>query len=154
MKILESIVLSAFCMSVVFAQSKMNNTHVIDIAQIDKARILSSAEIFLKEEPVTITSSFSTRSAGGRHDYFSESDYWWPDPKNPDGPYIQRDGFTNPDNFVLHREALRGFSKAVSTLVSAFRITGDKKYATHALRHLRAWFVDEETRMSPHLKFA
>jgi hypothetical protein len=126
----------------------------VDIVGVDRDRVSLSAERFLKEEPTTITAYLSPRSAGGRHDYFSEGDYWWPDPKNPDGPYIQRDGMTNPDNFVLHREALIGFSKAVSTLVAAFRITEDEKYAIHALKHIRAWFIDEETRMNPHLRFA
>jgi Alginate lyase len=49
-------------------------------------------------------------SAGGLHDYFSEGDYWWPDPKNPDGPYIQRDGQSNPANFDDHRKAMRRLS--------------------------------------------
>ena len=40
----------------------------------------------------------------------SEGDYWWPDPANADGPYIQRDGMTNPDNFVGHRRALMRLS--------------------------------------------
>ncbi len=53
-----------------------------------------------------MTAAGSPRSAGGKHDFFSEGDYWWPDPKNPDGPYIQRDGMTNPDNFVEHRKAM------------------------------------------------
>jgi hypothetical protein len=40
---------------------------------------------------------------GGKHDFYSEGDYWWPDEKNPNGPYIQKDGLTNPENFVAHR---------------------------------------------------
>jgi len=42
----------------------------------------------------------------------------------------------------------------VGTLASAYRLTRDERYAAHAMRHLRAWFVDEATRMSPHLRFA
>ena len=56
---------------------------------------------------------------GGAHDFFSEGDYWWPDPANPDGPYIQRDGMTNPDNFVEHRRALMRLSVQVPALVAA-----------------------------------
>ncbi|HEX3084787.1 MAG TPA: alginate lyase family protein, partial [Pyrinomonadaceae bacterium] len=77
-----------------------------NIAVIDRARILKAANQYLNEKPVTITDSSSPRSAGGVHDFFSEADYWWPDPKNPNGPYIQRDGMSNPDNFVDHRRAL------------------------------------------------
>jgi hypothetical protein len=58
----------------------------IDIAAFDRDRILGAANQYLKEMPVTITAATSSRSAGGSHDYFSEGDYWWPDPKNPSGP--------------------------------------------------------------------
>ena len=70
-----------------------------DIAAVERPRVLRNAAKYLNEPPVTVTASASPRSAGGKHDYFSEGDYWWPDPKNPDGPYIQRDGLSNPDNF-------------------------------------------------------
>jgi hypothetical protein len=33
-------------------------------------------------------------------------------------------------------------------------LTRDKRYAAHAARHLRAWFLDAETRMRPHLLYA
>src|SRR5918993_2483327 len=75
-------------------------------ADRERARVLAAANRYLKESPVTVTASRSARSAGGVHDYFSEGDYWWPDPKNPGGPYIQRDGMSNPDNFNDHRRAL------------------------------------------------
>jgi hypothetical protein len=88
------------------------------------------------------------------HDYFSEGDYWWPDPSNPDGPYIQRDGFTNPDNFVAHRLALIRLSVHVPALAAAWKLTGERRYAEHAMRHLRAWFIEPATRMNPHLLYA
>ena len=154
MKIFETIVLSTICMRVLFAQSQLSNTRTIDLAQIDRTRILSAAERYLKEEPVTITSSFSPKSAGGKHDFFSESDYWWPNPMNPDGPYIRKDGMTNPDNFVEHRLAMRRFSIHVPALTAAYLVTKDAKYAMHAIKHLRAWFVHEETRMNPSMQYA
>src|SRR6266496_119176 len=74
----------------------------LNLADVDRTRILKAANACLSEPPVTITSFKSPRSAGGPHDYFSEGDYWWPDPGNTSGPYIQRDGMTNPDNFIAH----------------------------------------------------
>ena len=53
-----------------------------DVARIDRARVLKAANQYLKEQPITITASTSPRSAGGIHDFFSEGDYWWPDPAN------------------------------------------------------------------------
>jgi len=125
-----------------------------DVADFDRARVLKAANQYLSEKPITITASHSPRSTGGLHDFFSEGDYWWPDPQNPDGPYIQRDGMTNPDNFVEHRRALMRLSVQVPALVAAWRLTRDARYAQHAALHLRAWFIDPSTRMNPHLQFA
>ncbi|MCX6132839.1 MAG: alginate lyase family protein [Ignavibacteriales bacterium] len=127
---------------------------VVDVASIDRVRILKSAEECLKEPPVTVTAFSSPRSTGGVHEYFSEGDYWWPDPKNPDGPYVQRDGMTNPDNFNKHREVMRRFCDVVSALTAAYKITGDEKFASKAILHLHAWCVDDATKMYPHLKYA
>lgn len=127
---------------------------IVDVVSIDRTRILIAADQYLNEPPRTITAFTSPRSAGGIHEYFSEGDYWWPDPKNPDGPYIQRDGLTNPDNFNKHREAMRRFSRIVPTLAAAYKITHDEKYALQAIRHLKAWCVDDATKMFPHLKYA
>ena len=74
----------------------------------ERARVIAAAERYLTRPPQTITAFRAARSAGGPHDFFSEGDYWWPDPKNPDGPYIRRDGESNPGNFVDHRRALVG----------------------------------------------
>ena len=126
----------------------------LDLAAIERTRVLKAANQYLTEAPVTVTASSSPRSAGGKHDFFSEGDYWWPDPANPKAPYIQRDGMTNPDNFVEHRRAMIRLSLAVPALAAAYKITKDRKYAEHAATHLRAWFVDEATRMNPNLQYA
>lgn len=126
----------------------------IDIKSIERKRVLIAADKYLEEEPVTITASQSPRSAGGPHDFFSEGDYWWPDPANPAEPYIQRDGMTNPDNFVAHREALMRFSIQAPALCAAWAITKQRRYADHAAAHLRAWFLDQRTRMNPNLQYA
>jgi len=119
-----------------------------------KKQILKEAAWAMQQKPITVTASFSTRSAGGKHDFFSEADYFWPDPQNPNGPYINRDGLTNPDNFVEHRKAMIRFSKIIGALASAYKITGDKKYAAQAVIHLKAWFIDPKTLMNPSLWYA
>lgn len=142
-----AIVLVVLCQSL-FAGAQ------IDLVSIERQRILVAADSFLLEQPVTITSFRSPRSAGGIHDFSSEGDYWWPDPTNPEGPYVQRDGMTNPENFVEHRITMVRFSIHVGTLTSAYRISKDKKYAAHAAKHLVAWFVADATRMNPNLLYA
>jgi hypothetical protein len=119
-----------------------------------KQQILEKAKWSIEQVPITVTAQASPRSAGGKHDYYSEGDYWWPNPVNPDSPYIQKDGLTNPENFVAHRLAMIRFSEIVGNLASAYLLTSDKKYADHALIHCRAWFVDEATKMNPHLLYA
>lgn len=126
----------------------------IDLASLERERVLAAATAFLTEEPVTVTATSSPRSTGGPHDFFSEGDYWWPDPANSGGPYVRRDGQSNPDNFVGHRQALMRLSRIVPALGAAWVLTGEGRYSEHAARHLRAWFVDPDTRMAPHLRYA
>ena len=123
------------------------------LPEIEKPRILAKAAVYLGEEPLTVTAYPAERSEGGLHDFYSEGDYWWPDPENPDGPYIRRDGMTNPDNFVAHRRAMVRLGEIIGTMASAWIITGDTRYAESANRHLRAWFVEPETRMNPSLLY-
>ena len=123
-------------------------------AAAERTRVLTAANKYLKDGPVTVTAATSPRSAGGPHDYFSEGDYWWPDPQNPGGPYIQKDGLSNPDNFNEHRRALMRLSVQMPALVTAYVLTKDQKYALQAQRHARAWFISRSTRMTPALRYA
>jgi len=124
------------------------------IPEAEQREIVKLAGHYLAELPVTVTAASSDRSAGGPHDFYSEGDYWWPDPENPGGPYIQKDGQSNPENFSDHRHAMVRLSEHVAVLTSAWLLTGDKKYAAKAADHLRAWFVDSETKMNPHMLYA
>jgi hypothetical protein len=145
--------LGALLPSVFLPRSSQAAGH-LELAAFEKARLLASGKRYLGEKPVTVTAATSPRSAGGPHDFFSEGDYWWPDPKNPGGPYIQRDGMSNPDNFLEHRRALLRFSVQMPALTGAWMVSGDKRFARHAADHLRAWFVDPKTLMNPHLKYS
>ena len=116
--------------------------------------IITRAKWALQQAPQTITAFRCDRSAGGLHDFYSEGDYWWPDPANPDGPYIQRDGQTNPGNFVAHRQAMIRFSRVMGALAAGYVATKDNTYLQQALLHARAWFEDTATRMNPSLLYA
>jgi hypothetical protein len=124
------------------------------VARTDRSRILEAAAKYVKEAPLTITAFPTARSAGGLHDFYSQADYFWPDPKNPAGPYVNRDGQSNPDNFDDHRKAMVRLSIQMPALTAAWLLTGDSRYASRASDHLRAWFVTPETRMNPNLQFA
>ena len=124
-----------------------------ELIAVERPRVLAAARRYLNDAPVTVTAFRAERSAGGIHDFYSEGDYWWPDPAHPEGPYVRRDGETNPDNFVAHRDAMRRLSQIVPALVAAYEITRERRYAARAADHLRAWFVAESTRMNPNLLY-
>ncbi|HXI83524.1 MAG TPA: alginate lyase family protein [Verrucomicrobiae bacterium] len=127
----------------------------LDVAAIDRERILKAANVALGLEPLAITKFRTKLSEGGPNDFYSNGDYWWPDPTKSDGlPYIERDGESNPDNFSQHRLAMRDLRDAVAALAAAYKITGDDRYVTKAVELLRVFFLDPQTRMNPHLKYA
>ena len=125
-----------------------------DVAAIDRDRILRAAEGYLAKSPAPLTELPCRRSPGSPHDYYSEADDFRPDPAKPSGPYIQRSGTPNPAAFKAHRDALLNFSIQVPALAAAFVLTREDRYASHAMQHLRAWFVDPETSMTPSLRYA
>lgn len=130
------------------------NNEAQEVAQVLRKGIMKAARKNLKESPVTITSYPASRSAGGIHDFYSEGDYWWPNPKDPNGKYIRRDGQTNPDNFTAHRHAMIRFSQIVGNLTSAYLLTGDVAYVRAIENHVRAWFINGQTMMAPNLCYA
>jgi hypothetical protein len=152
--------LAAIAITFIFATPSPSATlqpakPAIDVAAIDKERILKAAKAALEIEPITITKYIAKLSQGGPNDFYSNGDYWWPDPTKPDGlPYIQKDGQSNPDNFDKHRLAVRGLRDAVAALGAAYQISGEDQYATKAATLLRVFFLDPKTRMNPHLKYA
>lgn len=130
------------------------NHQVLNFIEESSDIVLAKAEEILRINPDPITNYQSERSAGGLNDFYSEGDYWWMDPENPEGPYIRKDGLTNPANFTAHRKAMRNLNEWVSTLVAAYLYSGEEKYARHALKHLHAFFIDPYTRMNPNLLYA
>src|SRR6478735_1906730 len=110
---------------IVFAHPVRAQITRAELVSVERHRVLEQADRYLNEKPVTITAVRAERSAGGVHDFYSEGDYWWPDPSDSTKPYIRRDGETNPANFEAHRNAMRRLSQIVPALVAAYEITGD-----------------------------
>lgn len=150
----QPIQLIAVLLGLLFASCSQPTTLQSTVIEAVKTTEIALADSFLIEMPVTVTASHCDRSAGGWHDFYSEGDYWWPDPENPDGPYIQKDGQSNPGNFSEHRHAMVRMSEMVATLTSAWLLTGEQKYADKALEHLDAWFADTTTMMNPNMLYS
>lgn len=127
----------------------------LDVFKIDHDRILSDASNALTLEPVTITAYRAQLSEGGPNDFYSNADYFWPNPKTTNGlPYVNHDGQSDPGNFNKHRECLRTLDDAVAALGAAYKMTGDDRYAAKAAELLRIFFLDPATRMNPNLQYA
>src|SRR5580704_12187825 len=137
------------------AQENSNAGLAVTVAQIDRDRILKLADRALHLKPPAITDHVATNSAGGLHDFYSQADYYWPNPTNPAAPgYVGRDGQSNPDNFNYHRMAMRDMKDAVAALAAAYALTGDDRYVPKAAELLKVFFLDPQTRMNPNLNFA
>ena len=112
------------------------------------------AERALKLGPWSVTAHRPPNAAGlDVHEYYSEGPYWWPDPKNPKGPYIRRDGDRNPDRFDDNHRDVGSISEAVLALgMGAALLADGPRYASRASEVLSIWFVDPKTRMNPDLE--
>ena len=142
-------------LTAVIATADCSTAAPINIAQMERPQILADAAAALKQPPITITEYRARLSEGGVHDYYSNGDYWWPNPNTSNGlPYIRRDGFSNPGNFNKHRECIRHLRDAVAALGAAYKITGDDRYVRKAVELLRVFFLDPNTRMNPSLQYA
>ena len=113
------------------------------------------------EEGATYSVTFQTPE-GRPHedwtpnDFYSMGPYWWPNPDTENGlPYVHRDGEVNPEfREANDRHAFRAFVADVRSVALAYALTDEEKYAEHAVKLLRVWFLDEETRMKPHMRYA
>ena len=115
----------ALSLAVIGCKSTMSKPN--SLFDLDTASIISKANVYLLNEPITISAFTANRSEGGKNDYFSEGPYWWPDPSNPNGPYIRRDGYRNPQNFNQHHNALNIFVEQVTILTSAYIVSARKR---------------------------
>ena len=106
-------------------------------------------------EPITTVVDGETLPGGDPHDYVSYARYWWPDPTQTDGlPFIRHDGRHNHEQVKRgDRLRLTVLSETVTALAAAWHLHQDEAAARRAGTWLRAWFLDEATRMNPNLNY-
>ncbi|WP_084639977.1 alginate lyase family protein [Kaistia adipata] len=122
----------------------------------------ADAEEALLRGPYSVTDKPRPAPSGNPHDYLSLARYWWPDPSTPDGrPFRRRDGedvFSAglPDFAAdqFDRDRVQSFSDDVIMLALAGSALSERRYLERAAELVRAWFLDPQTRMAPHLRFA
>ena len=70
-------------------------------------------------------------------------------------PYVTRDGRFNPDARMVNNIGdFDDMADAVAYSTMSFVINNDATFAQNAVRFIRTWFLDPETRMNPNLNFA
>lgn len=118
--------------------------------------LMKDAARALKAGPWSVMDKTLTPSSGDKHDFVSFGPYWWPNPKTKDGlPYIRRDGEVNPEIRTSKSDDanMNRMVGAVTALAHAYYFTGEEKYAAHAAKLLRAWYLEPATKMNPNLNF-
>lgn len=127
-------------------KDKVNNDSCL------KCELIKKAEEQMKLKPLSVTYHPSPAATGNPHDFYSEGPYWWPDPENPDGPYIKRDGEFNPDRFNAHMEDMVSMCDGVSILCQAGFYLEKREYLDKAAELINVWFIDEKTKVNPHME--
>jgi hypothetical protein len=134
------------------ARAKTGDSDLLPLLDALKAE----AEVILSADVTySVTNKPFIPPSGDKHDYMSMGPYWWPDTTKPDGlPYIRRDGQVNPERDLYDAIPMRTMDGEVTTLAVAYFHLGDERYAKHACHLIRTWFLEPETRMTPHMEYA
>jgi len=127
-----------------------------------RGQLVEAAELALSRGPYSVTDKTTLPPSGDVHDYWHPAPYWWPNPFTLDGlPYVRRDGERVPGTLLYEpgserydRTRLQRMFDETTTLALASAVTSDLRYARHGAHLLRTWFIDPETRMTPHLRYA
>jgi hypothetical protein len=118
--------------------------------------LIKGADEYLALAPEKVTDG-DIPTTGNKHDFYAIGKYAWPNPDTPDGmPYIRIDCKINPEadgpRFDLRR--YKDTIDRIRTLTRAWFYTSDEKYASKAAELIRVWFINEDTKMSPHFECA
>jgi len=119
-------------------------------------QLLHKADSLLTIKPFSVVNKKVLPPSEDKHDYMSIGPYWWPNPDTPDGlPYIRKDGEINPETRNNHTDFVEksNFFSAVKTLKKAYTISNKKKYANKNIVLIKAWFLNDETKMNPNVNF-
>ena len=81
----------------VFAKGAWIDTAEYTAESEDSDALVRGAEKAMAKPIPKLTDKTQAAPTGDKRDYISLAIYWWPDPDNPDGPYVRHDGKINPE---------------------------------------------------------
>lgn len=109
----------------------------------------------LNQGPFSVLQKDFMPPSNDKKDYLSMGTYWWPDEETNDGrPYIRKDGQINPEVFkITDREYMTKTCAYALNCALAYQNTTDDRFALKASLLLKSWFINDSTRMNPHLDY-
>jgi len=126
------------------------------------------AKSHLKQMPWSVMDKKVLPPSGDKHDYMSLDKYYWPCTAHPNGtdggapkpcntttglPYIQFDGYVNPEMKLYDHDNCIDMTQAVIDLGIGYYFTDNEDYATKAILFIKTWFIDDATKMNPNLNY-
>lgn len=120
-------------------------------------KLIAEADKALKAEPNSVMQKKAIPFSLDKHDYMSIRPYRWPNPNYKYGvPYLVRDGVVNPESRSDQYDAIafRKTRENIETLALAYYLTDKKEYGEKAVLLTKVWFLNPDTRMNPHLRYA
>jgi hypothetical protein len=122
----------------------------------NKREVITAAEKIILTPTPLITDKDITPPSEDKRDFVSLSPYWY---RTESGGLEVRDGEVNPEvqrysDPQRLSEATRNIFVTTLAATSSEDETDKEKYAQYAVSTLNAWFIDEETRMTPSLEYA
>ena len=108
--------------------------------------LLQKTSVSIVQKPFTIS--------GDIHNYESLSTYYWPDPSNPQGPYIHKDGKINPDVKKYDSTRLKVLCDRLKYFSIAYYLTKNELYYQAFIEQIKIWYINKNTKMNPNLEYA
>ncbi|MCW8850215.1 MAG: alginate lyase family protein [Melioribacteraceae bacterium] len=160
----------ASCHSAKEVNNSLHPPYLIDYKELTQTRInfrqkkepiftfgknlIIEADKWLDSSYSTVVNKLHIPPSGDKHDYYSLGPYWWPDSTKVDGlPYIRKDGYRNPERLEYDRPHLANMVEAVKNLTLAYVLSNNEKYKNKSVEFLKTWFINEDTKMNPHLEY-
>jgi hypothetical protein len=124
--------------------------------------LISRAESELDGPVWTVVSKTTLPPSGDPHDYWHPAPYLWPNPDTRDGrPFVVRDGERVPGTILWEPGSERYDRSALQSMIDgtfvsslAGHVSGEDRFFKRGADLVRAWFVEPETRMNPHMRYS